>query len=69
MCRLGDENHVADPSHQQTAKEEFPRIEEDNEDSLVEPLESSRVTGSTWSIDSLDHQMNSTLAHVICLHK
>ena len=48
-------------NHQQAAEEEFPHIEEDNEDQLMEPLESSKVTGSTWIIDSLDHQMNSTL--------
>ena len=29
---LHDGSHEAYPSHQQTAEEEFPRIEEDNED-------------------------------------
>jgi hypothetical protein len=47
-CRLDNRSHVVDPNHQQVAEEESPRIKEDNEDQLVEPLGSSRVTGSTW---------------------
>lgn len=58
---LDDGNHALDPSHHQAAEEGFSRIEKDNEDQFVEPLGSSRVMGSTWNIDSLDHQMKSTL--------
>lgn len=45
--RLGDGSHVANSIHQQTTEEEIPQIEENNEDQLVEPLASFRVTCST----------------------
>ena len=59
--RLGVGSHVANSIYQQLTEEEFPRIEENNEDQLVEPLGSFRVTGSTWITNYLDLQMNATL--------
>lgn len=58
---LDDGSHIADPNHQQATEEEFPQIEEDNEDQLVEPLISFKVASSTRITNSLDHHTNSTL--------
>ena len=60
-CHLDDRSDIASSIHQQVAEEEFPQIEEDNEDQLVEPLGGSRIKGSTWQINIIDHQMNSNL--------
>jgi hypothetical protein len=57
--RLDDGIHVADRSLQEVAN--FLEIDEDVENHLVEPLGSSRVTGSTGITEALEHQIDSTL--------
>ena len=60
--RLDDGTHVAYCSLQGVV--DFPEIEEDVENHLVEPLGSSRVTGSTGITEALEHQQSYYFAMV-----